>query len=299
LILCVGLAADNTFCHSLAALKRAGASFTAIDFAQLAYSGQVSFYPNDFETSTISLHGSNYVLSSYEAAWIRFIDIAEGAPTERLQRTATGLYQVLCRMFTNSPLRVMNPPMQDSSNFSKLYHEAELATARSWCIPRSCLTNSTSRALEFIASCCERVIFKGASAAKTWATLYDPTRDLERMRWLSVCPVLFQERIEGPDCRVHVVGERIFAEVIESGSLDYRNSNANVYRPLVLPNDIAESCLSLAHNCGIPFLGIDFKIQQTSGTWFFLEANPLPQYEPYDRRAGGAISQAIVEWLVG
>ncbi|MFL5629622.1 MAG: hypothetical protein ACJ788_28960, partial [Ktedonobacteraceae bacterium] len=61
--------------------------------------------------------------------------------------------------------------------------------------------------------------------------------------------------------------------------------------------DIAEGCIAIAQDCQTPFLGIDFKIQQNSGIWFFLEANSMPCYQGYDQRAGGAISRAIAEWL--
>jgi len=44
-------------------------------------------------------------------------------------------------------------------------------------------------------------------------------------------------------------------------------------------------------------MGVDFKIQESTGQWFFLETNSMPCYEGYDRRAGGAICRGIVKWL--
>jgi hypothetical protein len=51
---------------------------------------------------------------------------------------------------------------------------------------------------------------QGASGTKTWRGPHDADRDDGRLALLGECPVLFQERIVGPDVRVHVVGERIF-----------------------------------------------------------------------------------------
>jgi hypothetical protein len=297
MILCIGLAADDTFCHTLLALKQSGVEFDIIDFAQLVYSGELELSWNDLMSSTILLHDKTYILRVYESAWIRLIDIAAEAPDERLKWRAAEFYRALNLLFSNSPLRVMSPPLQDCSNFSKLYHAVALAAIGGWYIPRSCLTNSRDNALKFIASCQAGVIFKGSSAVKTWVTLYNVEQHLERMQWLNSCPVLFEERIDGPDVRVHVVGERLFAEMIESPELDYRLGRNNTYHRIDLPTDITQGCLALAEDCGIPFLGIDFKIQRTTGIWYFLEANSLPSYQGYDRRTGGAISSAIVGWL--
>jgi hypothetical protein len=55
--------------------------------------------------------------------------------------------------------------------------------------------------------------------------------------------------------------------------------------------------LSQSMNC--PLLGVDFKIDATSGAWVFLEANPMPCFQGYDMRCGGAIGTAILDYLAG
>lgn len=47
----------------------------------------------------------------------------------------------------------------------------------------------------------------------------------------------------------------------------------------------------------MPFLGVDLKIDRTTGELFFLEADSMPFFEGYDARADGAVSHAIVDWL--
>jgi len=46
------------------------------------------------------------------------------------------------------------------------------------------------------------------------------------------------------------------------------------------------------------FSGVDFKVSDT-GEWFFLEANSSPCYQGYDCRLGGAISDALADYLLG
>jgi hypothetical protein len=79
------------------------------------------------------------------------------------------------------------------------------------------------------------------------------------------CPTLFQERIEGPDVRIHVVGSHVFAEMIESSSIDYRRAKGNIYHPITLPMSVSAGCVALGNMFSVPFLGIDFKVQISSG----------------------------------
>lgn len=297
MILCVGLIADETFCHTLRALRRSGAAFDVVDFAQLACAGDAELSGSGEAEGTLALHGATYRLECYRRVYVRLLDVSDAAPRPDLRTRAVGLYRALTTWLTHTPTPVLNPPLVDNSNFSKLYHAVAAARRVGWTIPRSCLTNNREKALEFVASCPDGVVFKGTSAAKTWATLYDPARHEARLSALAATPVLFQERITGPDVRLHVVGDQAFAECIESASLDYRTVRGNSCRRIEPPASIAAGGVALAAESRLPLLGIDFKVDRRTGQWFFLEANTLPCYEAYDRRAGGAISRAIVRWL--
>jgi len=298
MILCIGLAADDTFCHTLAALQLSRAAFEVIDFAQLALSGDIDAQLRDPAETAIRLGDRHFRLGAYESAYVRLVNIADEAPTDRLGQRAEALYQCLLRLLSHAAIPILNRPLGDCSNFSKFYHAVALARPRGWQIPRSCLTNQADVAKTFIESCGENVIFKGASGMKTWATPYDPRKHNDRLSLLSTSPVLFQERIEGPDVRVHVVGDRVFAEMIESEEMDYRTTRNNRYHAIVAPEPIGSGCVDLAHEMSCPLVGIDFKVERTTDRWYFLEANTMPCYEGYDRRTGGRISEAVVQWLL-
>jgi hypothetical protein len=134
---------------------------------------------------------------------------------------------------------------------------------------------------------------------KTWAVSWNPAEHEARLGLLKATPVLFQEKIEGPDVRIHTVGAMTFAERIESCELDYRTTKGNCYQPITPPESILAGCTGLAEECNSPLLGVDFKIERATGVWYFLEANTMPCYEGYDRRAGGSISRAVAGWLAG
>ncbi|MEU6864293.1 hypothetical protein ABZ924_13620 [Streptomyces sp. NPDC046876] len=299
MILCIGLAADPTFVHGVRALAQGAIRFEVVDLPTLALYGDLHIPLDDLRTTRVRAGdgGPEITLSEVSAVWARPLNVSAAAPDPRSAHRADGQYQALCRLLEAVDLPVLNPPLREASNASKVLHAVSLAPVAGWRIPRSCLTNDPATALAFVRDCSHGVVFKGASAAKTWATLFRPEHERLLPR-LVRSPTLFQERIVGPDVRVHVVGEHAFGELIDSRELDYRTAHGtNRYTPLTPPPEILQGCRRLVAATGVPFLGVDFKIEAATGEWFFLEANSMPCYEGYDVRAGGAISRALVERL--
>jgi glutathione synthase/RimK-type ligase-like ATP-grasp enzyme len=297
MILCVGLAADQTFCHTLAALRSAAAGFDVVELAQFYLAGDLVYPLEQPSKAQLDLHGHTKLLERYESAFVRLHDISAAAPSAVLGVRAVGIYLALGRLFTEIDLPVINPPFADNSNFSKPFHALQLARL-GWSTPRTCLTDDPQIAADFIDSCGGAVILKGVSSMKTWAVRYDAHRDRERLRLIRNGPALLQEEIKGPDVRVHVLDERIFAELIDSDAVDYRRGRGhNRFRQITLPRDVADRCRAVAEFLHTPFVGIDLKRERLSGEWLLLEANGMPGYDGYDRRADGAISAALVRWL--
>ena len=296
MILCLGLAADRTFVHTLRALARSRARFAVVDLAHLALGGSLDARPGA-AVLRLGLGGVEHALDACESVYARVLDIAARAPTPQLRERSAALSIALAEALAASATPVLNPPRAAAFAFSKLAHGPELARERGWAFPRSCLTSEPEEARAFLASCPAGAIFKGASAAKTWVTVYDAERHAERLRELPAGPALFQELIVGPDVRVHVVGERVFCERIESSAVDYRHGGRNAFAAIEPPAAIAEPGRALAAELSLPFLALDFKLERASGRWVFLELNTAPAYEGYDVRAGGAISAALADWL--
>ncbi|WP_410614040.1 RimK family alpha-L-glutamate ligase [Amycolatopsis sp. lyj-109] len=299
MILCLGVAADPTFTAGLRALRRAGIPFRPVDLPSLAMRGKIRIPLDSPADTVLSLDGESHRVGDFAAIWCRLVEVASAAPTPELAAASAGQTEALARILEFVPLKVMNPPLREASGFTKLLHAVTLGEVGGWQIPATCLTTDPEEALEFVRGCRAGAIFKGASATKTWATVFEPHHE-SRLPRLVHLPVLFQERIVGPDVRIHVVGDQSFGELIDSPVLDYRTvRGVNDYRTLVVPPEIAEGCARLTGHCRVPLLGVDFKIERATGQWFFLEANSMPCFEGYDERAGGAVSRAIAEWLAG
>ncbi|MFJ7154358.1 RimK family alpha-L-glutamate ligase [Streptomyces sp. NPDC101118] len=297
MILCVGVAADPTFLAGLHAVRAAGLDHAAVDLASLALRGSVRVPLDDLAGATVDT-GRRFIRAGEAAAvWCRLLDVSAHAPDAGSGRAAAGHYQAFLRLFEHLPVRVMNRPLREATGFTKVLHAVTLAAVGGWPVPRTCLTSDPDEARAFVAGCAAGAVFKGASAVKTFAQVYEACHE-ERLDRLARVPVLFQERIVGPDVRVHTVGDEAFGEAIHSPVLDYRTvAGVNDYRPITLPESVLGGCARLTAHTGVPLLGVDFKVDRATGEWYFLEANAMPCFEGYDRRAGGAITRAMARWL--
>ncbi len=98
-------------------------------------------------------------------------------------------------------------------------------------------------------------------------------------------PVLFQEKINGHDLRVHILQNKLFAkQSFSKANVDYRYDKGffNLL-DVDLDENLSSLCLNISKEEDNELLGIDF-IKTNSG-YVVLEANPSPgwsAYHPYD-----------------
>lgn len=298
MILALGSLADETFSYTVKRLATLGHTVHVIDQALLVCCGFFELHCRpDLRSRLVALE-KEFRLANYDAIYVRLTDISNGSPDLRTGERCRAMYYALTEVLTHVPYRVLNPPLGDSSNFSKLLH-TKVWSSLGLRIPESCLTNEPDAARRFIEKWNGNVIFKGASATKTWVSTVE-ARHMSRLDSLRSSPVLFQQKINGPDVRIHVVNSRVFAEQIVAPVVDYRNARGkNVYTPALVPSPISAACLQISEGASQPLMGIDFKIEEKTGEWYFLEANSMPCYQAYDKRAHGKISEAISEYLLG
>ena len=73
-----------------------------------------------------------------------------------------------------------------------------------------------------------------------------------------MCPVQFQEYIDGLNVRVHVIGDNIFAISIETDFIDYRYATKygsdTKLAPYTLDEDTSEKCIKLSRDFGLDFM---------------------------------------------
>ncbi|SFO19247.1 Glutathione synthase/RimK-type ligase, ATP-grasp superfamily [Roseovarius lutimaris] len=218
-------------------------------------------------------------------------------------RVRFGRFVTLFTVFSDlSTGRVLNRTPGMGTNNSKPF-QAQIIARCGFGIPRTLITNAPDRARAFVQEARAQgreVIFKSASAVRSIVRSVTD-EDLARLDRLRICPVQFQERVEGRDVRVHVVGDEVFATRITTTGVDYRYASRDEggstdLEPFDLPPEVEKRAIALSQMLDLPLAGIDLR-ETPGGDWVCFEVNPSPAYSYYEANTGQPISTAIARYL--
>jgi predicted nucleic acid binding AN1-type Zn finger protein len=111
-------------------------------------------------------------------------------------------------------------------------------------------------------------------------------------------PVLFQEKIEGEDYRVHILDDITWSLAVSSKDhTDYRYSSKKAlkYRPENLPISVKDFCKTLARIEGNRLIGVDFI--KSMNKFFCLESNPGPGWSTFNHSSRMNFSKHFINTL--
>jgi glutathione synthase/RimK-type ligase-like ATP-grasp enzyme len=234
--------------------------------------------------------GRAFVLRPDDSVYCRLIDLSSLQENRDTRRRWRGLVAGLAAWLEQADGIVVNRPGHAADNSTKPLHESWLRAAGFDVAPT--LTSSNGPELADFAG-------RGPTVAKSVAGIRADTRSVMPESFADFDPasgpVHLQRRIEGRDVRVHVVDEEVHGELIESDAVDYRTATA-FFTPFTPPPAVSALVVQATRAAGLLFAGWDFKLD-SEGRFWCLEANPMPGYDGYDTRAGGAISRSLVARL--
>jgi len=168
-------------------------------------------------------------------------------------------------------------------------------------MPATLITNSANAVHAFRRQYPELIYKPVAGGAEARALDAEAVSNLGA---LAAAPVIFQERVHGPDIRVTVVdGELISAVEIPTDEIDYRRSaryreGLQDYVPIELPPEVGALCLEVASRCQQILSGVDLK-RRPDGQYVVIEANASPVYLDIEQKSGHPITEAIGRYLLG
>lgn len=248
--------------------------------------------------------GYDIDLEDVTAVYLRFMDDRElpeivGEPADSPVRASSRAFHDLFGQWADvTSARVVNRYTAMGSNFSKPY-QSQLIRAYGFGVPETLVTNDPDLVRAFQAEH-GRLIYKSISGERSIVALLDADdRDrLERIRW---CPVQFQAFVDGPNVRVHTVGEEVFATIVTTDAVDYRYASLQAgssaeFARYDLDDDLAEKCVGLAAGLGLEVAGLDLKLPPGE-TPVCLEVNPSPVFSYFERNTGQPIAAAVARLL--
>ncbi len=302
MVLLWGIASDGPLAHVRGVLLRAGAPVAFLD-QQHVLKGKIEFRLDDAMSGILRTPDGALDLGSVTAVYVRPYDTLRmralqgvKAESRRLQR-AFAFERALTSWLELTPARVVNRPSAMASNNAKPY-QLQLIRAAGFDVPETLVTTDPQAATEFWHRHKE-VIYKSVSGVRSIVTKLSVDHH-ERLDAVSACPTQFQQYVNGVDCRVHIVGDDVFACEIHSAAHDYRypqRQSADVsVRACDIPTDIADRCRALARSLSLLVTGIDLR-RTPAGRWYCFEANPSPGFTFYEEATGIPIGAAIAGLL--
>jgi hypothetical protein len=164
--------------------------------------------------------------------------------------------------------------------------------------PKTIVTTHPDSIREFFHAHSGQVIIKPCSSFSYTKLLTKMNLKQEALESLCKVPVTVQEYIPGLDILVFVVGGQVFgAEIDKVRTVDYRQSESVLYRPVNLPDRLIAQCLQITKAIGSNFSGLDFKRTET-GEYVFIEANPAPIFLHFEKATGYPITEALLQTMI-
>ncbi len=196
----------------------------------------------------------------------------------------------------------VNDPASDEIARRKLV-QLEMARRLGLPVPRTLVTNDPVLADRFVRSCRPGAIVKSlASTVEGGYTHRVGRGDGALASRLRIGPAILQERVDGLDLRVTIVGREVFAM-----SLDARAGNrddvrlewdkvAATARPAALPPALSRRLLALLRALGLRYGAVDLR-RRPSGGYAFLEVNPGGQWMHAEAATGHPIGRTLARLL--
>jgi MvdD-like protein with pre-ATP grasp domain/ribosomal protein S6-L-glutamate ligase RimK-like protein len=193
-------------------------------------------------------------------------------------------------------------------------HQLSVAGRLGLAVPRTLMTNSPERFLDFYENCRGELISKRAVnlAPRVGGDLTRPftasvqRRDAANHQAVRHAPVLFQEKVQKRlELRVTVVGPHVFAAEIRSQDsyrqqTDWRHypeyGQSQYYAIHTLPSEVEQQCVQLVKALNLSFGALDL-ILTPDDRYVFLEVNINGQWAYLETMLGLPISNAIAELL--
>jgi hypothetical protein len=307
MILITGIPSEPPVLLATKAAEKAGIPYVMFNQRKAhLYQLSLKFCNNKFTGILQMDDGKEYELHKITGIYIRMMDnyfLPEmhnkvfNYIGERQAQKSISIHKQFLDWMEIASCRILNRTWEMLSNLSKPY-QAQLIAEAGFLIPPTCITNNTKKVLSFKKKY-NHLIFKSISSMRSIVKELDAMsiKNLDTIKYL---PTQFQEKLNGINIRVHVIGNALFATKVESRVIDYRyagRENEDVkLTPFKLPQDIEKRCFKISKSLRLPLCGIDL-FKTDKGKYYCFEVNPSPGYTYYQQSAGQDIATAIVKWL--
>jgi len=294
MIVAIGVDVDETFARFVQRALEASVPLRVVNL-RAAVEGTWRFDVPAENAATLQYADEPIELRPDDAFYCRLIDLSSQVPDANLARRWHALLGGLRAWLDAVPGTVVNRGLGGGHNSSKPLHEAVLREL-GFRVPESITSCDAEKLKQFVR---EGPAVSKAVCGVRADTVEVSEADFDDFDAEEGGPVHLQRLVTGDDARIHVVGDTMVGQRVTAKTVDYRRSGGLKEMELFTPpTEIQELLVHGTRELGLGFAGWDFKIDG-DGTYWCLEANPMPGYSPYDSRCDGAITRQLIAHLGG
>lgn len=292
MIYVIGIDTDKTFIHFLKEASRHGIdNLISINIRAIILNGGWRLALPDDGNSYIRVKDEEIVLDPNSSYYVRGMDLSTYQTNLNLFNRWRFFMNSMWSWLESIPGTVINRPGSDAHNSTKPLHEY-FVSQFGLRVPPSITSSNRNDLLDFIKQ--GPTLIKAISGVRANSKLITDS-DLDDFN-SKQGPIHLQRYIPGKDIRVHIVGNNVHSELIQSEEVDYRKDKNIDFQNFVIPKDLSAKLIHASKAFDLIFTGWDFKLS-SDGDFWCLECNPMPGYHGYDIRCGGKITKSLVEYL--
>jgi glutathione synthase/RimK-type ligase-like ATP-grasp enzyme len=193
------------------------------------------------------------------------------------------------------PCPIINPILAaDHHNYKA--HVLKQLHAEGIRVPKSIITNSPEAVKAFHSEVPHAILKPPWGQAFTEPFTFNHLKD-EALNKLAYSPTLLQERIDGREIRVYVIGDELFGVSVQSDALDI-NEDMDARRvPISIPEELEILARKVANVTGLLFTAIDIR-QSYDGEYVVLEANSSPDFTADEYQTEYPLADTLINVLL-
>jgi glutathione synthase/RimK-type ligase-like ATP-grasp enzyme len=249
--------------------------------------------------------GNHIAINSDHSFFIRAVNIDAINPynyssDEKKFHTYKNYYSYLYSLVNIAKLnraKVVNSPSTFWIHFYKPYTYA-LAKKFNLKIPQTFVSNKSREILKFYKENKNKELVVKPVAGGDLVRILNE-EELEKIKnTLDYKTFIIQEKIEGQEIRVFVLGNKILVSLyLITPDLDYREKqNIEDIKIIDISKELENSIIKFSKWIGLKFCALDLKEYQDK--YFFLDINPAPMFVGFESKSGFPITDKIIQYLL-
>ncbi|WJG09862.1 hypothetical protein [Aliiglaciecola sp. LCG003] len=293
----LGASNDCHALHMLKACQLSGIEADLFDTAKFPDNHCISWDPYK-ESGSLCLETAEYSFADIRSVFWSTINqplLGQGTHTPINQIAQNDSNSLLRTFLEDKRIRWVNS-WQVFDGHKVKPRQLSIAAKSGASIPETYIGNHPERIRDFYQQF-SQVLFKpvygGAHAALVNSDLIEPER-LRRV--LRYAPVTLQRYISGTNIRTFVIDKHVYSAEIISEKVDFRLEAEAQHLPIKTPSHIAKLARVITERLGMAWSAIDWR-RDSTGSYFFLEANPSPMFIHFERLTGYPITGDLLALL--